>query len=90
MAFAVSLACSAFPAWAQQPRFETPEAAVEAMNQAMLAGDWDAVAAILMPVVDSLPAEQADVMVKTIFAATSAASLREEATRSSSPVSWAA
>lgn len=102
MAFAVSLACSAFPAWAQQPRFETPEAAVEAMNQAMLAGDWDAVAAtsdpealrdfraILMPVVDSLPAEQPDVMVKTIFAATSAASLREEATRSSSPVSWAA
>lgn len=68
----------------------------------MQAGDWDAVAAafdpgalrafraILMPVVDSLPQDQADAMVKTIFAATSAASLRDEATRSSSPVSWAA
>ena len=54
----------------------------------MLAGDWDAAAAtfdpealrdfraMLMPVLDSLPAEQADAMVKTVFAAPSAASLR--------------
>lgn len=89
-ALALALAWSACPVWAQQPRFETAEAAVEAMNKAMQAGDWKAAAAIfdtqaikdframLMPVIDGLPQDQADAMVKTIFAAPSAASLRKQ------------
>ena len=63
-ALALALAWSACPVWAQQPRFETAEAAVEAMNKAMQAGDWKAAAAIF----DT----------KTIFAAPSAASLRKQ------------
>ena len=74
-ALALALAWSACPVWAQQPRFETAEAAVEAMNKAMQAGDWKAAAAtfdtqaikdfraMLMPVIDSLPQDQADAMV---------------------------
>lgn len=87
-ALAIALACGSSGALAQSVRTASPEAMVEAMSRAMAAGDWTAAAAsfdpqalkdfraLLMPVLERLPADQAEAMAASVFSRQSVARLR--------------